>query len=105
MIAAAGLKNARLTQRDDGPGSIHANIVDPVVENLGSAVGHALSPVGHVVEGHAVDVCRADDDLEEVTAGMVADGGGEGEEREGAPGELPGGVSYVKTEKGWHVQR
>ena len=47
---------------------------------------------------------RADDNLEGVPDGMAADDGGEGEERERAPGELPDGEPGDDAEGGRAVR-
>lgn len=47
-----------------------------------------LSPVGGVVESHAVEVGDADDDLEDVSRGVVIADAEDCEEAERAPDEL-----------------
>jgi hypothetical protein len=51
-----------------------------------------LGPVGAVVESHAVEVGDADDGLEEVPGRVAGEDAEEGEEAQGAPGELNGCV-------------
>lgn len=76
-------------ERDDGPRSIQPDVVHPVVLELGAAVGNArgaqVSPVGAVVEGHAVQMRRADDGLVDVPVWRVCQDGKVGEPAEGAP--------------------
>lgn len=65
-----GFRFERLTERDNGPWGIEADVIHPEIEKFRPGVGHAvealLSPVGGVVEGHSVEVGDADDDLEDV---------------------------------------
>jgi hypothetical protein len=77
-----------LTERHDGPGEVETDVVYPEIEELGAAIGHALKPVGRVVERHAVQVGDAHDHLQGVTDRGAAENGGQGEEGERAPGEL-----------------
>lgn len=82
----------QLTEGDNSPWGIEADVVDPEVEKFGPGVRHAvetlLSPVGGVVEGHSVEVGDADDDLEDVPRGMVGADAEDCEEAERAPDEL-----------------
>lgn len=47
-----------------------------------------LSPVGSVVQGHSVEVCDTDDDLEDVSGWVVGADAKEGDEAQWSPGEL-----------------
>lgn len=81
----------------NNPGEIEADVVDPVVEELGAGVGDAgelvVEIVGEVVEGYAVEVGGAEDGLEEVAGEVGFDDGEVGEPGEGTPEELRGSAS------------
>lgn len=95
LLASPGgqSKGARqLTKGNHDPGHVEADIVDPVVERLGPAVaaagGAVLGPGGGVVEGHAVEVRRADDHGEAVAGGRAGERGRKRQPAERAPDEL-----------------
>jgi hypothetical protein len=77
---------------DDGPGQVEANVINPVVEELGATIrgtGEAcFCPVGRIVQGYAVEMSYADNNLEKVAMVGLSEDAKHSKDGERAPGEL-----------------
>jgi hypothetical protein len=84
---------ANHTKRHNSPGRIETHIVDPKVEKFGSTVRGPmklhLSPIGGVVQGNAVEVGGAHDDLKDVSGtSIITENGKDCKPRQGTPNQL-----------------